>query len=108
MPNSRSGEGASGRTASLILPKHSSSSADPGAPPARPTIVPAAIRPKVGPAGPAAAVSSPDGGSAAAAEFLERKKNEIVREMLLKVKSFVGANGALRSDVSVDELAVVM
>ncbi len=42
------------------------------------------------------------------AEFIERRKAEIVSEMLTKIKPFVGSNGMIQPDADFDKLAKLM
>jgi hypothetical protein len=42
------------------------------------------------------------------AEMMERRKNEIVNAMLVKIRPFVGPGGAIKPDVDFDRLAAVM
>lgn len=46
--------------------------------------------------------------AASSAAFLERKKNEIVNAMLIKIKPFVGSSGSIQPDVDFDRLGKVM
>jgi hypothetical protein len=40
--------------------------------------------------------------------MMERRKNEIVNAMLVKIRPFVGPGGAIKPDVDFDRLASVM